>query len=536
MRVPSWKADRAGRIRLLAPVPVLLALACVAALPCAARATYLPEERIPTDSPVYRDLERLSATYRVAPRFLSSRPLRRAEALAFLDELRAMDPEADWDPAFERAARELDPGATGATPPLIARTGEDGERLEISPYVSLRYDQGPQNRPSVNRDYRAGAALAASLDSGSVIVMNAYAGTASQGGRGTPNFGTFNSLLEGVDFNTWFEEAYVEFPVSRLRVLAGHTWLRWGPGRDGTLALSDAAPALDQLHAEATAFRNFRFQWFVAMLDPGPQSYLAGHRLEARLGSKLSVGFTEMARFTGTSQAPLYWMPLVPYSFWEKRPKTGTATAADTSGLLLHKNNVLWSGDLAWNFRPGARLWGELLVDDISFSNDYKPDLIGYQAGVQVRRPVAPGRMLGISAEVSRVNQFVYSHFTGEDFSFEGYPLGWVLGPDVTYSAGELTYEHSAQWQFGVRAEYRKKGEGMVGEPWSKSMGKVDASSFSGVVEKEVRVTWSAVYTPARWLRLEARVGTSQIKNLDHVTSVGWNADAPVTAAAKVVW
>ena len=64
-------------------VAVLVGVALLAATG-AARATYLPQERIPTDSPVYRDLERLATQYGVAPRFLSSRPLRRAEALAFL--------------------------------------------------------------------------------------------------------------------------------------------------------------------------------------------------------------------------------------------------------------------------------------------------------------------------------------------------------------------------------------------------------------------------------------------------------------------
>ncbi len=501
-----------------------------------AYATYLPEERIPTDSPVYRDLERLSTTYRTAARFLSSRPLRRAEALAYIDSLKQDEPGAERDPAYERAARALDPGAPGATPTFFARRGADGARFEASPYVSLLYEDDPRNRPDINRDYRVGVAVAGSLDSGSVFVANGYAGTASQGGRGTPNFGTFNSLVEGVDFNTWFDEAYLEFPISKVRVLAGHTWLRWGPGRSGTLALSDAAPALDMLRAEATAFRNFRYQWFVAMLDPGPQTYLAGHRLEARLGPRVILGLTEVARFAATSQAPLYLMPLVPYSFWEKRPKTGVATAADTSGLALHKNNVLESVDVSWNVRPGARVWGEFMLDDISFSTDYKPDMIGYQVGIEVRRAVRPGRLLGFSAEFNRVNNYVYSHFTGHDFSFEGFPTGYVFGPDVSYSAAEVSYEHGSRWELGVRSEYRLKGEGRLGDAWSKSLGKVDAGTLSGVVEREVRVGGWVTYTPARWLRVEGRAGTTQIKNHENETSPGWDASTPVALQTRITW
>ena len=501
-----------------------------------ARATYLPEERIPTDSPVYRDLERLSTTYRTAARFLSSRPLRRAEALAYLDSLRRDEPGAERDPAYERAARELDPGAPGATPPFFARRGTDGERFEASPYVSLLYERDSRNRPDINRDYRVGVAVAGSLDSGMVFVANGYVGTASQGGHGTPNFGTFNSLVQGVDFNDWFNEAYVEFPISKVRILAGHTWLRWGPGRSGTLSLSDAAPAFDMLHAEATAFRNFRFQWFVAMLDPGPQSYLAGHRLEARLGPRLTVGLTEAARFGGTSQASLYMMPLVPYAFWEKRAKTGSVNAADTSGLALHKNNVLEAVDVSWNVRRGARVWGEFLLDDISFSSDYKPDMIGYQMGIEVRRPLRPGRIIGFSAEFNRVNNYVYSHYTGQDYSFEGFPTGYIFGPDVSYSAGEVWYEHDSRWEVGVRSEYRLKGEGHLGDAWSKSLGKVDAGTLSGVVEREVRVSGWLTYTPARWLRIEGRVGTSQIKNQDNVTSTANASETPFSVRATAAW
>lgn len=530
----------AAPVTLVTPATVVALLAPLGAAlsPIPAHATCLPEERIPTDSPLYRDLERLSTTYRLAARFLSMRPLRRAEASAFLAELRGAHADAERDPAYARAMRELVPDAPGGMAPLLAYRSPGGERIEASPYVSLLYDEDPRNSPDVNRDYRAGLALAASIDSGSVIVLDAYAGTASQGGRGTPDFGTSNALVEDVDFNTWFSEAYVEFPVSKLEILAGHTWLRWGPGGGGTLALSDAAPALDMLRLEATAFGNWRYQWFVAMLDPGAQTYLAGHRLEARLGGSVTAGFTEMARFAGTSQAPLYLVPLVPYSYWEKRPKTTPegAVPGDTSGVVLAKNNVMWSADVAWCFRPGARAWGELMVDDISFSEDYKPDMVGYQVGLDVRRALATGRVLGVSAEYSRVHNYVYSHWTGHDFAFNGFPTGYVFGPDVSFLAGALTYEHGASWEFGVRAEYRRKGEGGLGDPWDKSMGEVDASEFEGVVEDEVRVTASAAYAPARWLRVEVRAGTSSIENSDHVPGTGWDQETPVRGVVRIAW
>ena len=501
----------------------------------AARATYLPNERIPTDSPVYRDLERLATEYAVEPSFLSSRPLRRVEALAYLRALTAAQVGADEDPAFVRALRDLDPDAAGGIRPLISGSGEDGQRIEISPYASAIYSHDPRNHPDINRDYRIGAVLAGSLDSSTVFVADLYEGTASQGGRGTPDFGEKNSLVENVDFNSWMNEAYVEFPVSKIRVLFGHTWLRWGPGQSGTLALSDAAPALDLLRAEVGMLGKLRYAEFVSLLDPGPQTYLAGHRLEWQAGPRLSVGACEMARFDGTSQVPLYLIPLVPYSFWEKRPKTGGVSPADTSGEQLRKNNVMWSADASWLARPGIRLFGEFLLDDISFSTDYKPDLIGYQAGVDWRRAVGSNRAVGLLVEYSRVHNYVYSVYHHHDFEFDGFPIGYVLGPDVQALSGEVSLEWGASWEFRVRGEWRRKGEGDLGEPWLRSDGEVNAATLSGVVEREARVSAAAIYSPARWLRLEGTVGASGIENRGHVLA-GTENFTPIRVAARVDW
>ncbi len=503
--------------------------------PAAASATYLPQERIPTDSPVYRDLERLATSWGVQPKFLSSRPLRRVEALEFLRGLAEARAGAEEDPAFQRSMRLLDPAAHGATKPLISIAGEDNERLEASPYASLLYEDDPRNNPDVNRDYRVGIAVAGAPDTSSVFVANFYEGTASQGGRGTPDFGDFNSLIEGVDFNSYVNEAYVEFPVSRLRFLFGHTWLRWGPGESGTLALSDAAPALDMLRVEAGMFRKLRYTQFVSLLDPGPETYLAGHRLEWAACDRTTIGITEMARFDGTSQAPLYVMPFVPYSFWEKRPKSGGLSPADSTGDLLRKNNVLLATDLTWIVHPGWRLHGEFLMDDYSFSSDYKPDMLGYQAGADWRRTLKGLGAIGAAVEYSRVNNFTYSVWHHHDFDFDGFPTGYVLGPDVQALSGEATLEWGPAWEFRIRGEWRRKGEGQIGDAWTKADGKVDAAAFQGVVERETRVSAAGIYSPARWLRVEAVVGQASIKNLDHLPTPPEN-EVPFRISGHVEW
>jgi len=510
--------------------------------PGVAHATYIPQERVPTNSPVYRDLERLIASYDRTPNGFSMRPLRLHEILAYLNSLEIEYPSAALDPAMIRARRALDPEAPGARAPLLKVEGDGDEIATGSPYVSLAYEEDPKNRPDINRDYRVGIQIAASLDSNSVFVFNGYEGTASQGGRGTPNFGTLNAAIEGVDLNSWMDEAYGEVTISRVRLLFGHTWLRWGPGRDGTLALSDAAPALDMVRGEAGFTSKWRGQWFVSLLDPGPQTYLAGHRL-SWTRSDLTLGITELARFDGTSQGLLYFIPVVPYSFWEKRPKSvpSNAVPGDTTGLALGKNNVLSSIDLAWNVRPGFRLWGEFMVDDISFSSDYKPDMIAWQAGAEERwlfessAADRPSRAATVSLEYNRVNNYTYSAWHGHNFEHGGYPLGFVYGPDVMQVAAEASYEHGANVELRLRAELRRKGEGAVGNPWLPAQGKVDASVISGIVERDARVAAQLIYTPGRMVRLEAAVGTASFKNEDH-RNVGVETAVPFRLAARLEW
>jgi len=533
--------ERAFALRRLAQPAVALGLVALCTVfACPAHAIQLPEERITSADRLYLDLERLAARFGQQPRFLSSRPLRRAEASAFLDTLTTRHPEAAQDPAYRRALRSLSPDAPGGKPALVHVTSDQGEAIEISPYLSGLYEDDVRNRPDVDRDYRGGLAFAAMPDPSWVASIDLYAGTSSQGGRGTPRLGTANALVEGVDFNTWMDEAYLEGRLGSLRVLAGHAWLRWGPGRAGTLALSDAAPALDMLRAEVTVLRAWRFSWFVALLDPGPQTYLAGHRLEWSHGGGLTAGLTEMARFDGNSQAPLYLMPLVPYTYWEKRRKTQLpfAVPGDTTGIALTKNNALYSTDVAWCPHPGWRAWGEFLMDDFSFSNDYKPDMIGYQVGIEHRRALgssAAGRAADVSLEYTRVHNFTYSVDHGHDFAFQGFPVGFVLGPDVATLAGELAYEHGAAWEFRLRGEWGKKGEGAIGVPWIRGSGPVDASRFAGVATRETRVSGSLSYAPTRQLRLEGTLGASDVANLDHVA--GASRDSwPFALRALLAW
>jgi len=578
--VTAMRTTAQGWVPRLAALLALMA-GCLG--PGLAAARYLPQERVPTNSPIYRDIERLMSTYDRSPQALSMRPLRVQELRSYLNSLIVEHPSAASDPSMIRARRFVDRNAPGARHPFITIQDDTNEVATISPYASLSYEEDPRNRPDLNRDYRIGVQVAAAFDSTTIVVFDGYEGTASQGGRGTPDFGRLNAAIEGVDLNSWMDEAYAEMKLAGTRLLIGHTYLRWGPGRMGTLALSDNAPALDLIRIEGGFRHKWRAQSFVAVLDPGPQTYLAGHRIEWTFRPGLKLGLTELARFDGTSQGLLYFIPVVPYSFWEKRPKSEPpgAVPGDTTGYALSKNNVLTSVDLSWIPRPGYRLWGEFLIDDISFSRDYKPDLIGWQAGVEERwvlgsasaeplkldaaaaaapegepgptgvetanaaeaaaasREVKAGgtsrRAITLAIEYNRVNNYVYSAWHGHHFEYRGYPLGFLDGPDVMHVAAEVAYEHGASWELRVRGELRRKGEGFIGNAWFREMGKVDAGAMSGIVERDARVAAQVIYNPGSWLRLDASVGYASFKNEDHL-DVGVEDEVPFRLAARLQW
>jgi hypothetical protein len=228
-------------------------------------------------------------------------------------------------------------------------------------------------------------------------------------------------------------------------------------------------------------------------------------------------------------------MPFVPYSFWEKRPKSGGVSPADSAGELLDKNNVLWAADVAFVLRPGARVYGEFLLDDLSFSSDYKPDMIGYQAGAEWRRALGQGA-IGAAAEYSRIHNFVYSVWHHHDFDFNGFPTGYVLGPDVQALSGEATLEWDSNWELRARGELHRKGEGSIGDAFPKTGGlHADAAKFQGVVERETRMSATLIYAPKRWLRLEATGSVYRIKNLDHVSGRGGDG-AAVRLGERIEW
>ncbi len=500
---------QAASIRL-----ALIGAAFLVSLPAPAVAVYAPLEEIPVEDRLYQDLESLALRYDAGIHFLSLRPWSRGEARSFLEQVRKEAPEAAQDPSFRRIERQVIEDAKGSAAPLF-RQRSGSQRLEVAPYLRLGYREDRTLRPAVDRDYRTGLAASLGFSDHWLVFVDWYAGTASSGPHGTPDFGTRFALLEGVDYSTWLDRAYVVYESAALRAYLGRSWLRWGSGVTGTLAVSDAAPAFERVSFDADLLRRARLSWYVGSLDAVTGQYVAGHRLSLRLSDAFEVGLAEEARFDGLDQFFYYFIPVFPYSFIEKRVAAFTSTSDTTNKFT--KNNAMTSFDFRVRLARGLGWYGEILVDDLSVSSTFKPRQMAWQSGFHWTRPLAPGRLLNLRGEYTRVYNYTYSVWHRHDFSLGGMPLGYALGPDAEQLWGSASYDIGAAWQWGVEGASIRKGEGRLGQPWLPASGKVDNIPLSGTVQRTQRVSAYGRFEPTARLAIEASAGFVREANADHV-------------------
>lgn len=510
-----------------------LALACALAfLPRPALAAWHSLEAIPVESPVYRMVEDLAASHGLGSAFHATLPWDRADLGRFLDELVANVPAAAADPLVVRLRRELEPGARpGGWEPMRTLESEQSA-IELSPYALGNFAED-RARGAVARDLRAGLQASAALSDHLLLWTDVYAGTTSPGPHGNPADSRHFGLIEDVQLNSYFDRAYGTWRGRRARVHVGHDWLRWGPGAWGTMALSDGAPAFDLAEARVVLVPRLQLEWFVATLDPLDESWLAGHRLEWRPTGDWDVSLAELARFDGTSSLPLYLLPVVPYGLVEKRVLKASGGTADTIPRA-GQNNVMWSADVAWRWRPGLRLYGEVAVDDISFSSEKRPRAVAWQLGALARR-LRGADAWTLRAEYARVYRYTYSSYHGRHFEFAGYPTGFPLGTDVDRLNGRLEWQRGPDWRFGLEGAYTRKGESGIGDAWLPGSGAVDNLVLTGVLDADSRAAASADWSPGPGLLVGVTAGWASIDGLAH--AAGTTADgAYVVTRGTLRW
>lgn len=519
------------------PRPPRLAAAVLASLVAlslapSVRAAYHPLEEIPVESPLHGLVDALVTQYGAPAGHLMTRPWTRRDLGRFLDAVLLAEPAAADDPAMVRLRRELTPGGHVAGWEPMGAYADEERSIEVSAYARGDH-QEDRARGGVTRDLRAGLQLSAALGENVLLWSDVYAGTTSPGPHGNPADSRRFGLIEDVQVNSYYDRATATLDGRLGRLTLGHTWLRWGPGAWGTMALSDGAPALDVAEARTPLGPRAQLAWFVAALETRDESYLAGHRLELRATDALQFSFSELARFDGVSNLALYALPVVPFSLIEKRIQKASALPSDSLERLA-KNNVMWAADVSWRVRPGVRLYGEIAVDDLSISSEDRPKLVAWQVGGQARQVRGPAAWEA-RGEYARVYALTYSVYHRHDFVHAGMPTGFPLGPDVDRLSGRLAFTPEPDWTWALEGSLTRKGEGRLGEAYVPGTPVPDNLRLQGVLDRDLRGSLSVDYSPSPGLRLGLTGGYARIEGLGH--EAGREASGPFGATrATLRW
>lgn len=259
--------------------------------------------------------------------------------------------------------------------------------------------------------------------------------------------------------------------------LLGRERMGWGPGGAGGLLFADAAPPFDRLQYSA-AWPRVRYTKVVGWLDGG-RSLVAG-RVDWMVRPHLRLGFSEAIIMDG---AP-YWVYVVQPVPFLINQILGHVVRSQQQGI---DDNYLGTVDLEWLLRPGLRLYGEVLIDDLTLPPNPFPWRWGATVGVQTARPGGGGYLI----QYTVVPNWTYSASRPTlHYLLRGFPLAHPLGAD--FDALHLRWTPSSQASPALWATYIRKGEGEVGRYWT-DLAEATAYTFlRGVVEYSlvVGVDW----------------------------------------------
>lgn len=303
------------------------------------------------------------------------------------------------------------------------------------------------------------------------------------------------------------DQGYANINLGNLQLLVGRDHLRWGPGRDDVLLLSDQIPPFDMVKAEAEV-GSFRLISFATVLDqisyPGGQvpakRYLSGHRVNMKLRFGVEMGFSEVVLYGGENRdmEPHYLNPLLPY-YGEQYDYS-------------KDDNILWSIDLTLSMFRNKEMYFEMMIDDFQSDFSSEPHQIGYQVGLNYADPFGLDRSY-LNLEYTKIRNWVYGQIQPWNvYTYYGQCMGSVLGPDADRMALRLLYHLNHDIDLAFYGELRRKGEGRICAfpvstvPYPKKFP-------SGVVEQTNLFQMDFSYQPGASLKLDLFARYGRIRN-----------------------
>ena len=495
------------RFTVLASALVGLAAAAAPLSPAAAD----PVEYLPASHWAYDDLLALWNRGVLDSLNVAGRPWSRIEIARALDRVAAEERD---DPVFVRLERQfayelgwLRPDGPTETAPLF--TVPDGNS-ELR--LSVGADGSASGAPPGDAQFVPG--------SGAFIRGRAYlrphgfviAEVRAQRTGSDRSIG--DSIIKNEDFYLDTGEAYVTVAPRGFEMLFGLTDTRWGPGRTGTLLLSDAPDPFAVLRLRKKFADRLELSTFHGTLVQSDKRHVAMHRLSLRITPSLTIGVAEAARYDADAPELLYLLNLLPYTMLERFSQKYRERNPD----IDQRNNVMLAGDLIWRFRRGASLWTEFLLDDVATETADMPHRMAWQLGAAFAFRAGPYPAEAV-VEHTKVFRFTYATFYDRNYIFAGKPLGYVDGPDTERWTVRLRTDPAPAWTIGVDADLLRRGEGFLGEFWDNAtpLDPWSGATLTGTVETVIRVVPSAAWTPRDNARVRAGIGLRRVMNADHV-------------------
>ncbi len=258
----------------------------------------------------------------------------------------------------------------------------------------------------------------------------------------------------------------LSFP--HFEITAGRTFNWLGPGRYGTLLLSNNYPYYDGVNAIIT-IKKFKFSSFFIVVNLDSLKFLSGHRIEISNIHGITFGFNEFVVYSDRIE-PGYLNPLL--MLYGEQFNRGD------------RDNIFWSFDLSIYLFGKSKLYGEFLIDDFQYeSTPPAPNKIGYIFGFHLTEPFRLPR-LDIKMEYTKITKWTYTHKYPEN-TYSNYSLciGHPFGPDG--DGFDITVREFFRWNIipQIHLGYRRKGEGKLYEPWEKGIDDPHPPFPSGIVQ-----------------------------------------------------
>ena len=480
-----------------------------------ASATAAPVELLPSFHLLYEDLESLASRGDLGSFPIHARPLARVDVARALIQARDRDPDIASDLHWQRLARELAREFLDleAAPPFVESgplvdVGPREQRFRVAMAGHARGDY--DSKRAVHARLRDESSAAARLSLQIWPSLGAYEEFGVTRIRGQREF--IDAIAEGSDLETAVLRGEVTARVHPITIAAGYESVRWGPGRRGTLLLSDAAGPMTFLlfqgavRGETVGVTGSALS---AVISAADHAYLAAHRIDLTLSPRWSIGLSEAARYTSDGLDPLYVLGTIPYTVIER---IRVREASNDSLRTRERANVMASADVSFRATRDLTLYGELLVDDYATESADMPNRIGYQLGFRSDRPWGD-HAVHFQGEYTRVRNYTYSVYYGENFSYRGRPLGFALGPDVENVYLEAFFDITRDWQLRWSGDFTNHGEGRLDVPWLLTQGGISTAGLSGVVEERREVWGDARWMPRDNVDVSVGLGFRRVRN-----------------------